>query len=1116
MEISKKYQKLTHIQHILKRPGMYIGTTDKITSKHYIWDEKEEKIKEKEINYSPGMYKIFDEIIVNSYDQTIRDKTVSKIKVSFNDKGEISIYNDGKGIDVVMHPKEKIYVPELIFGHLMTSSTFDESKIRITGGIHGLGAKLTAIYSTKFKVEIGDSENKKEFIQEYKKNLSIKSKPIIRKYDKKTGYVKITFTPDFKYFKTDGLDDDILSLMKRRVYDLCALTDKKISIYLNNIKLNIKSIEDYVLLSRIEPIIKELCSEDNSNYKKNRWKIYVTKSDGEFKQISFVNGIYTSNGGYHVNYILNKILKGIKHYIQAKYKTNKIKDQFIKDQINLFIFSVIENPTFSSQTKDELMTPVNKFGSTCEFTKKFVTNIINKLNLDEIIKNEIDKQQHTDLIKLDVKKKSVIKGIKKLYDANNAGTKKSNQCVLILTEGDSAKTMAISGLSAIPKANNYYGVFPLKGKLLNVREASHKQIVNNEEFKNIKTIMGLTMNKKYSNENLDDLRYGSVLLMMDADVDGSHIKGLFMNMMEYYWPSLLQIDGFVKIFITPIVKVSKNDKILSFYNLEDYNKWKKKVTDRDVNKWKIKYYKGLGTNTSNEAKDYFSKLEKHILKMIWTNESQDAIELAFSKQRIEDRKSWLKKYDKNISLNYTKIETSYNDFIHKELIHFSNYDNIRSIPNLIDGLKPSQRKVLYSTFKRDLKNDIKVAQFVGYVSEHTSYHHGEISLAKTIIGMAQNFVGSNNINLLSPKGQFGTRILGGKDHSSPRYIYTQLEKLTRLIFRKDDDELLKYLDDDGYLIEPEYYIPIIPILLINGSEGIGTGYSTYIPKYNPNDIINYIKNKLNGKKKQENLKPWYNNFKGSIIKLNNLVYHSKGIYNKHNNKIIINELPIGTWTDNYKIYLDDLMSKHKFIKSIKNNSNEKFIEFIITFDNNESILNLENINNNGFNGLEKFFSLVSAINLSNMHLYNHKLIINKYPTVSKIIDEFYDIRLSYYDKRKIHMLNKINNQLKIINSKKKFIEMIIKNKLKILNMSQEKILKLLDENKFHKFTDDKPYDYLIKMPFITLSKENIDNLNSTYNIKKKEYDILKNKTIERLWLDDLEELELNLANFNTQ
>jgi DNA topoisomerase-2 len=1120
INIAKKYQKLSPVEHVLKRPGMYIGGIETIEDSLWILDQSKDpnKIVEKIVSYSPGLYKIFDEIIVNAYDQSIVDPTLNLIKVNINvdkDNNEITVYNNGKGIDVVMHPKEKVYVPELIFGHLRTSTSFDEEKVRITGGIHGLGAKLTAIFSTYFKVEVGDPVHKKKFSQYYKNNLSFKSKPVISNYDKKDGYVKITFKPDLKYFGLAGvgISEDLANLMRRRVYDLAALTKgmtrKEVKVYLDDKRLPINNFRDYVSMFTDKEQLIERCEDlDDSGGHKDRWSIVITPSNGQHKQISFVNGIYTAHGGRHVDYIMNKLIKQIKDYIQVKYKTTKVNTQFIKDHMWIFISSVIENPTFSSQTKEELVTPVNKFGSTCDISKDFVKRFFKKLKFDEVVREYVKFTERVALVKLDTKKKKKIKGIPKLYDANFAGTKKASLCTLILTEGDSAKAMAISGLGALgPKGNNTYGIFPLKGKLLNVREAPHKKIIGNEEFKNLKQIIGLEINKVYNETNIGGLRYGSVVLMMDADVDGSHIKGLFINMIHYYWPSLLKIRGFIKVFITPIVKVSYKDVIKSFYTQTEYDNWKKKTRDSD--KYTIKYYKGLGTNTASEAKEYFSNLDHHLIDFEWIESSDTAIQLAFAKEKADARKEWLKDYDKDDILDFSARQFNYKDFINKELIHFSNYDNIRSIPNLIDGLKPSQRKVLYGCFKRNLNQDVKVAQLTGYISEHTSYHHGEVSLANTIIAMAQNFVGSNNLNMLVPKGQYGTRLIGGKDHSSPRYIFTQLEEICRLIYHKDDDPLLNYLNDDGFPIEPAYYIPVIPMILINGSEGIGTGYSTYIPKFNPSDIIEYLQARLKGEKATTtSIKPWYKGFKGVISKKEQNIYITKGLYEISKADLKITELPITSWTENYKIFLETVIAEQKHIRSVTNNSTESTIDFTVKFSD-EATLNsmLKKSKSKMVNELEQNFGLVRMINMNNMHMYNSEGKIKRYNNVNKILDEFYTIRLDFYDKRKKYILKKLEKEISILSSKMKFISLVVDKKINLFNKKKDDIIKILDKQKLIKLEGEPPYDYLIRMSFYSLTKEKISELDKQLKNKRSEYNNLKKKKIEEIWIGDLEAIK---------
>ncbi len=1097
LSIAKKYQKLSPREHILKRPEMYIGKKDPVHENMMILQD--DKIIDSEISYSLGLFKLFDEILMNAYDETTRDETLTEIKVDIDiEKNQISVYNNGKGIDVVMHPEHKVYVPELIFGQLMTSTSFEEDQRRLSAGLHGLGAKLTNVLSKYFKVEVGDPKSGKSFEQVYKNNLSEKSKPIIKPYKKDTGYVKITFQPDLEYFGLTKFDDDFVSLISRRAYDIAALTGPNVQLFLNGTQIPVKTFPDYVqMYIGDRPRVEEFC-EKTENFKDGRWQIVISSSpDEKFRQISFVNGVHTSYGGKHVDYIVNQIVKQIQKAVKKRFKGD-IRDSFIKDRFWIFLAAQIENPSFSSQTKEELTTSSRDFGSVCILSKNFIKKMISKLNISNEIISFMKAKQLRKLEKTDVAKRSTIKGIPKLYDANFAGTKKSRECTLILTEGDSAKAMAISGLSAIPKGNDTFGVFPLKGKLLNVREATGKQILNNEEFKNLKKIIGLKMGTTYNQEKVGELRYGSILLMMDADVDGSHIKGLFINMLEYYWPSLLKLDGFIKILITPIVKVKKGQEMKSFYSQDEYEQWKKTV---NIDKWDIKYYKGLGTNTALEAREYFRELQKNTVIFDRKDERcNQSIILAFSKKQADNRKRWLAGYDKTQVIDQKQDTLSCYDFIHKELIHFSNYDNIRSIPNVMDGFKPSQRKVLFACFKRNLTKDIKVAQLVGYISEQSAYHHGEMSLTNTVIGLCQNFVGSNNINLLEPKGQFGTRLLGGKDHSSARYIFTHLATITRLIFRQEDDALLNYLDDDGFQIEPEYYLPIIPMILVNGAEGIGTGYSTSVPKYNPVDLIKALKSRLNGGNFTQ-LKPWYRGFTGRIIKTET-GFMTVGTIKQEKKFLQVTELPVGIWTENYKIFLENMVQNKKLIRTVKNNSNESDVEFSLRFRDDgmvQKVLNQPNLAN-------KILRLTSKFSTGNMHLFNSESKMTRY-TVNKIMEEFYQVRLEYYQKRKDHLLKLLDEEIKILDAKARFIEGVISRKIKLYQKSKKEIHEILQKEKFPIIEGEPPFDYLIRMSFYAFTREKVEELKKKLGKKKKERSDLKKKEKEQLWIDDLEELE---------
>ena len=1102
--------KLDHRTHVYKLPDTYIGSTEKTKDKQYFRNDETNIFDMKDIDYIPGEYKIFDEIAVNAMDQYIRthenskcsDK-VTKIELTTNkETGEICVKNDGEGIEIKKNSKEKVYNPELIFGHLLTSTNYNEKTLKHVGGKNGYGAKLTNIFSKRFYIETCDGKN--IYKQTFHDNMTRKDDPIIKK-STKNQYTLIKYIPDYAKFKIDGLSDTMIKIMEKRAYDIAAFAIDA-SIYFNNSKINIKSFKDYVEMYIEDKETKVIHQKIN-----NRWEVSICLNDNQtFEAISFVNGINTSKGGKHVDYIVNQITKKLSEFITKKKKLN-IKPQFIKDNIKIFIKCTIDNPSFSSQTKEFMSTNKDKFGSECIIDDKLI-NQIAKIGIIERAIELYEFKTSKGLKKNDGKKQNRLKGVPKLEDANWAGTKKSDQCTLILTEGDSAKSMAMAGMSIIGR--DKYGVFPLKGKILNVKDnVNGKKIAENIEISNIKKIMGLVSNKEY--EDTKSLRYGKLLILTDQDEDGSHIKGLIFNLFQSLWPSLYKYPGFLNTMLTPVIKAKLKSKEKSFYSVKDYDKW---VSLADNSKWSIKYYKGLGTSTPKEAKEYFKAQKMVNYTSINVNDT-DAIELAFSKNddSANKRKSWLAGHDVKNTLDYTSKTVSINDFINLELIHFSAGDNIRSVPNIIDGLKPSQRKVLYCCKKRNLiSKEIRVAQLAGYISEHAAYHHGEMSLHGTIVNMAQDHIGSNNINLLEPVGQFGTRIMGGKDSAQPRYIHTKLMPITELIFNKLDEPLYEYNTDDGLSIEPIYYAPIIPMALVNGSQGIGTGWSTDIPKFNPLDLIENIKLKLNNEEYRE-MKPYVYGFKGTIEKKTNQTYISKGIYEIKEGRIIITELPIGMWTDVYKTFLESLVidtknkSKKQIIRYYNSYCSDTEVKFEIIM-NDDELWDLNKYNEKlGMTQLEKTFKLVSQINLTNIVAFDAQNKITKYNSVNTILDEYVDLRLNLYEKRKTYLLDKLQNEIDTLSIKIRFIEEFINHKIIINNKSKANIIEQLEKGKYPKENDS--YDYLLKMPIYNLTKDKIDEFNTNLNGKESEYKKLNSKNNKQLWLDDLNILEPKLNKF---
>jgi DNA topoisomerase-2 len=1126
--LAKQYQRKTDKQHILDNPDTYIGSVENVDSSMWVYDEQQKKIVYKTIEYIPGLYKLFDEGIVNCRDHVIRmiqsplldKKFVSSIEIQVQDDGTIIMENDGNGIDVAKHPEYDLWIPEMIFGHLRTSTNYNKEEKKIVGGKNGFGFKLVLIWSTYGKIETIDHVRGLKYVQEFKDNLNEICEPTITKVKSGKPYTKITFKPDYNRFNSPtGITSDMFALLKKRTFDVAAVTDhsiKKIKVKFNDEFAPIKNFQQYIDMyigAKDKGGVRVYENPDE------RWEYAVGLSPNhEFMSVSFINGICTFKGGKHVDHIISQVTRKLQEYIEKKKKV-KVNLTSIKEQLILFLRCDVENPAFDSQTKDYLNTPYSKFGSICNVSDGFIEKVAKMGVMDLACSITEAKESKVAAKKTDGSKTKSIRGINNFIDANFSGTEKSNQCILILCEGLSALSGIVSGLSSDDR--NIIGIYPLKGKLLNVRGETIGKISANKEITDLKKILGLENGKNY--ETMKDvekyLRYGKIMILCDQDMDGSHIKGLCINLFHSEWSSLIKIPGFLSFMNTPILRAKKHSETHMFYNDGEYNQWKEQLNN-DIHGWNIKYFKGLGTSTSKEFKEYFAN--KKVVDFVYNGpNSDDTIDKIFNKKRTDDRKTWLEAYDKNLYLDTTRQNVQYEEFINNELIHFSTYDCARSIPNMVDGLKISLRKILYSAFKRKLTSEIKVAQFSGYVSEHSAYHHGEASLNGAIVNMAQDYVGSNNINLLLPNGQFGTRLQGGDDSASERYIFTQLNPLTRYIFPELDDHVLNYLDDDGTMVEPEYYVPIIPFSLINGISGIGTGFSCNIPAFNPMDFVKYLKQKLytfispqySNIENMQNYEftPYYEGFKGTINKIEEYKYLIKGCYEKlDNDRIRIVELPVGTWTMPYIAFLESLMDStdkngKKQIPSIKDFtslSTEVSVDITIVFPKGRLDELISHKDALGIDGLEKLLKLTTSISTSNMHMFDANRRLHKYKNVQEIIEQFYLVRIELYETRKAFMVDQLQHKLIKLSNKAKYIEETLHGRVDLRKKRADQVEELMKHNNFDKIDGD--FKYLIKMPMDSVTEENVKHIMKEKDDAKQELDVLMNTTIYQLWLHELE------------
>ena len=1135
----KNYEKVDPIDHILLRPDMYVGSTTSKDKDEYVCEKNKDdvlKIVKKKIHTSAAILRIFVEILSNAVDNVSEKCTFIRVDID-KKSGLTTVCNDGEHIPIEINEKEKMYNHTLIFGNLLTGSNYDDTINRTVSGKNGVGAKVCNVFSVVFKVEGYDPIHMRRFNQVWKNNMKEAGQPIVDDNIKENfGYTEVSYVPDFKRFGLDGYTDDLIALYTKYVVDAAMLTKKKV--YLNGELLEIKNLMDYSKLYEKEETTEEEKDEEENKNKKDEVlllktensEVILTLSDtGEYECISFVNGICTKSGGIHADVWSEAIFRPIVDKLNTKKDKPQINIKEVKQFFRIIVNCVLPNPEFSSQEKEKLEgpKPTDVKVKNSDISKIYKWSVMS--DIEDIVKSK----EMVVLKKSEKKKKGYVK-IDGYDPANLSGGKKSTECSLILCEGLSAKTYAVAGIQKgvyDKKGRDYMGILSLTGKCLNVRNSNATTIAKNKVITNLIQALGLQYDMNYKDQkNFDTLNYGKVILLTDSDVDGIHISGLIMNFFHSLFPSLLERDPpFLVSMQTPIVRVFSKGGDILFY---DENRFKIFASNQTKN-FKSKYYKGLGTTKSEDVPDTFGE---KMVEYVTDEKVSVTINKVFHKNFTDDRKKWIEAYKptNGISLDDCGKFTTMNmsEFLDNEVVKFSLNDCARSIPNLFDGFKESQRKVFYAMKKKNLmynKTSLKVAQLGGYVAEHTNYHHGEQNLFETIIKMASEYPGSNNIPLLYRDGQFATR-LNNEDAASPRYIYTKFESITPFIFRDEDDILLDYVEDDGEIVEPKYYVPIIPMVLVNGCTGIGTGWSCNVPCFNPLDLIESIKIWLNNDGKIltfdesgclvsslfQEIIPWYRGFEGEIKKQGDNRYISYGIVQEQNekskkkkeNKIVVTELPIGLWTDKFKDMCEDLLADKK-IKNLSNYSTQKKVNFVITEAEDGINLNLNTL------------KLHSSISTSNMVLFDENNHLKKY-TVDEIINDFCTMRFQLYVKRKIKILEVLNADFKHISNKVRFIMEIIEEKFDIMNVSEQQIIKKLIEDGYDRDSlkndkeedyseenkNGKGYEYLLRLNVRNFTSEKVENLKKELfgiedHIKK-----IESIDAKTMWLNDLNEFEV--------
>ena len=1040
--LSKKYQRKTLREQILLRPDTYIGACTVQTRS--VWTPSGPL----KLAFPPGLYKIIDEILVNALDNKRRDDSMRRIDISYNN-GRICIANDGATVPIVKHEQHDMYIPTLVFGHLLTSDNYNDDEERVTGGRNGYGAKLTNIYSIEFQVECIDSKARKKFSQTWQNNMLDTSGPVVRACSNKKDRTTVSFTPDWVRFGLEGAPAVLETLLRRRALDIAGTSPNTLAVYFNGAKLPVKHFGAYA--KQFLPNAVHIPLGD-------RWEVCVAaKTDDTPPVPTFVNGICTHRGGSHVKHVTGPLFQYLAEVAAKRVRGLKIKPSHVENFANVFVNCLVVNPAFDSQTKETLTSKVRDFGSRAQWTPDLLKKCARQTNILAALEEWALRRNGHALTKAvgSARTKLVIP---KLHDASKAGGVHSDKCSLILTEGDSALALAVAGFSVVGR--KFFGAFPLKGKLLNVRDASAGQVLQNKEIQNIMKIIGLQ-----PGANNPRLRYGQVIIMCDQDDDGSHIGGLILNFIDHFWPGLMDGALRVSIFRTPLVKVGTQE----FYSMPEYEAWSATAEPH-----KAKYYKGLGTSTSADAKKYFSNLATHLIPLACEEAGRDALELAFRRSKASERRAWSAHPSPEAGL---VVPRSVHDFIHKQMILYVNSSIKRAICALgTDGLKPSQRKVLYTALSKNIVTDAKVAQFGAAAAEFTDYHHGEQSLHATIIKMCQTFVGSNNKNILVPKGQLGTRLMGGKDAASPRYVFTHLSEDARVLFPKADDTLLRRVVSDGHVVEPETYAPIVPMGLVNGSKGLATGWSAWIPPHAFKDVVNALMARLNNVAAHP-ITPSWNNFTGRVQVIGNKV-KTCGVWNRVGpDKIRITELPVGVWTQPYKEWLEQKCRR------VEDHSTDERVDLYVWTDVSDA-------------DIVSYFKLEKSDTMLWVG-FDTTGQLKRYAGAEQVLDEFVPWRLAIYERRLQKEILEAEQEVIALRRKETFLNAVVSNQI-VLSADIGHV-----EHAIRALGLEGPFDDLLDLPLRSLSSTRLAQTRNRLQRALNALEIARGRDARDVWKEEL-------------
>lgn len=1113
----EEYQRMTLHAQIRLRPDTYIGASAGVTTEA-IWSativgDSNIKVNESFQHVSAAIIGISKEVFDNATDNVERSRAEGydpgTIDVSMT-QNSICVKNHGKHIPVVIHHKEQIWVPQMLFGVLLTSDNYDDSITRYKAGRNGYGVKLTNIFSKGFQVIVADPVNGLKFSQTWMEGMTKHEEPVIERYVG-PGFTQITFIPDFEYFyEVQGQHSFLDSMMGFYLNRTMGMSfSSKIITSFNGMTLDYRDARVYFQSHFDGPDPNRKTIHWQSQDMTQEFVIAETPGAGFIN--GFVNGIPVHQGE-HVNEYLRVIFEDMVSKFDREHG-KKVTVAHLKKHVSILIRVTLDKPAFDTQIKRKLVKPKPKV----VIPKKIQKDVVSWDLMEEELKKGFNmKIKATDDKRM--KKTRVLK-VNDATQANSGNYAERLKCTLILTEGETGKTLALMANKFLPGGMKYNGVYPLKGKVMNTSRHTDENIDANKELSDIMAILGAERDVDYTQpENFKKLRYGKIAIMTDADLDGSHIAGLIMKFVFDMLRSLAPFE-FILMILTPVIEAKKGSQLMHFYQMKKFKAWEKSLTPEEMKPWKIFYKKGLGSWTPSPGvvKKLFEK--PAVLTMAVDPTTDDILNLCFNTKLCDERKQWISAYDPNSESVLTNPRPI-TEFFQEEFRDYSKDSVLRAIPYLMDGLKRVHRKVLYCMFlkfpKGGKQKAIKVPQFGGVVTEKTNYHHGEQALYKTIIGMAQQYVtGPNNLPLILGEGNFGQRRGRGKDQSPARYLTVEMHPITYYIYRVEDQPLWEIQYEDGEPAEPKNMFPIIPMCLVNRCKGIATGWSTNIPCHDPRVVIDWVIAWINEEKTKRDipkasleinisdkpeLVPYWRDYRGTITRIKNApyeVYENTGHFNFHLHTIFVDELPVETSPDSYKewgetiadLYLE--RPEEALFRTFDMCTEPPAIDFRITGMSNPTL---------------KTLGLVEQISLSNMVLIDKDDRPRKFTYTYEIICQWCLDRLDIYEKRRLNIVKEIQEELRKKTLKYMFIEDVVEKRLELRNRPKAEIHEYMTA-KGYPCNKKRDGDDFLTIPIGTITREKVNKLKKEIGELNAKLQYYMTVLPEDIWLSDLDELK---------